>query len=234
MAFNRPPTINGVPVPSGATVKELAQCLSEPGPIAWAAFAALSATPEIASLRLLASYARSADWRYRRIAVEAISDHVLAPEAADILVSALDDPNLYVVITGCRAVSCHLLSQAHTRLVRLLSHSEPPVRQAAVAAIAPLWRAEDYEEVKRLHNSDASLDVRKESAQTLMQNADLSTWQDLYALWSVSPFDHYRLWAVKLVHQFGSGKALHLLKGFRSDPNGHVRKAAASDVEADG
>ena len=227
VTLHRSPNINGVPVPYGATVEELRRRLSEPGPTAWAAFAALSDTPGTDALRLLIDYTRSADWRYRRLAVEAISCHALALEAADVLVSALKDSNTYVVTAGCRAVACHCSPQAHTWLVSLLSHTEPLVRAAAIEALARLWDTQDFEIVKRLSTFDASSEVRKEAARTLMLSADASNWRELYALWRASRVGHYRLWAVKLAYQFGGEESGQLLEGFQDDQDGHVRKFIA-------
>lgn len=228
MASNSPSIVNGVSVPHGAAVEELRRCLHEPGPAAWAAFAALGDTPGTDALRLLRDYANSDDWRYRRLAVETISSHALALEAADVLVNALTDTNPYVVTARCMAVAHHQLSQAHARLVSLLSHAEAPVREAAVTALADLWDMQDFEMVKRLHTSDASSDVRKKAAWTLMLSAAASTWRDLYALWRASPVGRYRLWAVKLARQYGGEEANQLLEVFQNDPDGHVRKAAVS------
>lgn len=232
MPVNHPPTVNGVPVPYGATLKELSQGLGEPGPTAWAAFAALGVTPGNDALRLLSDYTCSADWRYRRLAVESISNHELALEAADVLIQALTDVNLYVVITGCRAVAQHRLFQAHASLATLLSHPEPTVREAAVSALATLWQRGDYEAVKRLYLFDTSPSVCKEAAWALFSNASEATWRDLYALWRVSSAGRYRLWAIRLARQFGNAEDIQLLTCFQNDPDGHVRKAAASTVPA--
>jgi len=228
MAQIRPMELNGVPIPYGATIEELRERLREASPQAWAAFEALGHTPGIASLRLLNEALCSADWRYRRCAIEAIGKHFLTAESRGMILHALVDQNDYVVITACRAVTLHRISQAHNLLSSLLAHAEPSVREAAVTALASVWQPQDYDRVKRLHLFDCSPEVSRDAAYALMQNVTTATWRDLFNLWQGSSLGRYRLWAVQLAHQYGGEETGRLLAGFQNDKDGHVRKAATS------
>ena len=228
MAQVHPNEINGVPVPYGATVEELRLKLKESGPIAWAAFEALSHTLGKGAVQSLNDLPCSLDWRYRRCAVEAISDHVLILVSAGILTHALEDQNVYAVITACRAVGHHRISTAHTQIVNLLAHAESSVREVAVEALAAVWQPQDFDTVIRLYLFDCSPEVSKCSAYALNQNATSATWRPLYNLWQGSSVACYRLCAVQLVHRYGGQEKGQLLGCFQSDEDGHVRKAAAS------
>ncbi len=228
MARIRPMEWNGVPIPYGATVEKLRERLKEAGPPAWAAFAALGHTPGVNSLRLQVEASCSVDWRCRRCAVEAISDHILTTESADMILHALQDQNNYVVITACRAVTLHRISQAHTLLSKLLAHAEPSVREAAVTALASVWQLQDCDRVKRLHLIDDSPEVSRDAAYALMRNVTKAAWRDLFNLCQSSPLERYHLWAVQLAQQYGGQETDRLLAGFQNDKDGHVRKAAIS------
>ena len=220
--------INGVPVPYGATVEELRLKLKECGPIARAAFEALSHTPGKGDVQSLNDLSCSLDWRYRRCAVEAISDHLLTLVSAGILTHALKDQNVYVVFTACRAVGHHRISTPHTQIINLLAHAEPSVREVAVEALVAVWQPQDLDTVKRLYLFDCSPEVSKCSAYALNQNATSATWRPLYNLWQGSSVARNRLWAVQLMHRYGGQEKGQLLGCFQSDEDGHVRKAAAS------
>lgn len=228
MAQIRPMEWNGVPVPYGATIEELRERLKKAGPKAWAAFVALGHTPGAESLRLLIEASCSVDWRCRRCAVEAISGHVPTLESADVILNALQDQNVYVVMTACRAAALHRISSAHPLLNKLIAHTEPSVREAAVTALAAIWQPQDYEVVKQLHIFDCSPEVSQDSAYALMQNVTKATWRDLFNLWQGSSMGRYRLWAVQLAKQFGGQETDRLLAGFQNDKDGHVSKAAIS------
>ena len=69
---NRPAVWNGVQVPYGATVEELAHLVDGPIPARWAAFVALAHTSGEPALAVLRASAESPNPHVRRIAVEAI------------------------------------------------------------------------------------------------------------------------------------------------------------------
>src|SRR5579862_9440368 len=129
----RPPRINGVTVPYDLSVPELTARLRPPGPQAWAVCTALGYSDTEEALSVLLDLLTDTDWCYRRVAVEALGAHRLAPSIATQIVARLSDPSAYVVRTACRVVADLRLSEAHDILRQLISSPEPRTREMAVA-----------------------------------------------------------------------------------------------------
>lgn len=92
---------NGTSVPYDAPIRDLEEALTESGGKAATAFQALAFHHDPQALEVLKKQTLSTDWRYRRLAIEAISIHPHGQTCGDILVQALSDPSQYVVRTTC-------------------------------------------------------------------------------------------------------------------------------------
>ena len=221
-----PTVVNGEPVPFSASVPELVSRLRPPGAGAWAAFAALGSNPTDDALGVLLQFCGDPDWRYRRVAIEALALHALGRSAALMVCQALGDRSPYVVRTACEAAASLGLAEAHAPVRRLLLSESGETREAAAAAIARLWLPEDFEPVMRLFREDPLKGVRRQAAWALATNASSATWRELVSTWRNDSLPRHRIWACELVERFGDEEARAGLGGLLTDANGHVRKAA--------
>ena len=229
---NRPSVWNGIPVPYGATVDELAQLIHGPGPARWAAFVAVAHTADESALALLQDSARSPHPNVRRIAVEAIGIHPQGARLASAIRTLLTDPSPVVVRSACEAAARQRVVDAHDRMVELLDDRDDSTRAAAVQALRDLWRDADLARVLRAFSSDASVEVRKEAAWTLRSAASPSNWHELFAVWHADSMPRYRQWACELAAAFGNGGVVPDLHRLTGDPDGHVRNHAVGALRA--
>jgi HEAT repeat protein len=222
----RPPSVNGVSVPYDLTVPELTARLRPPGPQAWAACTALGFSDTEEALSVLLGLLTDPDWRYRRVAVEALGAHRLVRSIATQIVARLSDPSAYVVRTACQVVADLRLTEAHNLLRQLISSPEPRTREAAVAALSPIWLPDDFEPVFQLYQSEDDRAVRRAAAWCLAANASPSNWRRLFDAWLNDPVPRHRVWACELAAHFGDSTVEPDVRQLLSDENGHVRKAA--------
>lgn len=214
---------------------DLAELLSQllvAGPSAWAAFRQLAARGDEASLRVLCEQAQAPDWRYRRVAIEALASHALVSRARQVIVVALGDASPYVARTACEAVGRLAIPQARPGISALARDPDSATREAALRAWAAVWRPEDFEPVYQIYAQDKVEQVRREAAGLLRQHADAASWQRLFAAWSMAPFGRHRVWACELAARFGVAAAEAALRELLHDKDGHVRKAASRALAA--
>jgi hypothetical protein len=176
---------------SEGDLAELRSQLLVAGPRAWAAFRQLAE----ASLRVLCEQAQAPDWRYRRVAIEALASHALVSRARQVIVVALGDASPYVARTACEAVGRLAIPQARPGISALARDPDSATREAALRAWAAVWRPEDFEPVYQIYAQDKVEQVRREAAGLLRQHADAASWQRLFAAWSMAPFGRHRVWA---------------------------------------
>jgi HEAT repeat protein len=227
----RPESLNGVPVPYAASVAELRTRLRPPSPEAWAAVVALANSDSPEAVDVLVGLTYDPDWRYRRVAVEALGSHPLDRRATRAVLCALRDSSPYVVRTACEAAADMQLAEAHAPVARLLESKSGLTRQTAVAALARVWSAEDLPALVRLYRCDPAKKVRREAAWTLWKNVSAETWRPLFDLWLNDPLHRHRVWACLLAGAFGDPAAKAQLVPLCRDPDGHVRKAARRALE---
>ena len=232
---NRPTTWNGVEVPFGASIEQLASLVRGPIPQRWAAFVALAHTPGQSALAILADSARSSDPHVRRAAVEAIGVHQDVHRLGALICGLLSDTNDFVVRSACEAAARHRVTEAHDAVMRLLDAAPEASRVAALHSLRTLWRDEDFEPVLQAYSTAPSATVGKEAAWTLQSTASISTWRRLFALWCEDALPRHRQWACELAGRYGSRDVLTKLKRLTGDVDGHVRVAAAraiAEIEA--
>ena len=176
---NRPTHWNGVEVPYGTSVTELASLVQGPAPARWAAFVALAHTPGEPALAILAEHARSPDPHVRRMAVEAIGVHPDGRHMDAVVCSLLLDTHDFVARSACEAAARHRLAAAHDPIVKLLDARTESTRVAGLRALRELWRDADFERVFHAFTSETSADARSEAAWTLRLTAAESTWHRL-------------------------------------------------------
>jgi len=214
-------------VPYGASFETLCARLSPPGPEAWAACIALGASHDPRAIQVLARLAKSEDWRYRRVAIESLRLHPDARSLGDGIVDALSDCSAYVVRTACETVRALGLQEAHSRVVELCGVADSVTRQVAVEALGGLWQPWDFDAVLEIHLHDPEKKVRMAAAWTLAETVSTDTWRVLFSQWVSDPLPRHRVWACKLVQEFGRRVDVESLETLVHDGDGHVRKAAA-------
>jgi len=226
MNLPKPRTWNGIPVPYDARLDELRSYLRLPGPRAWAACQALAHRPSRNAYGILLELTTSADWRYRRSAIEALSVHRLGGESRQVICACFQDPSPYVVRAACEAVAGMKLHEAHGSVFGLLSSKDARLRTAALRALEKIWEDSDFEAVLSAFRKDPATEARRQSAWTLANNASPENWQKLFEAWKDDPIPRHRVWACNLAEEFGDFRFRDPLLGLTEDKDGHVRKAA--------
>jgi HEAT repeat protein len=227
---NRPEVWNGVQVPYGATVEELAHLVDGPVPARWAAFVALAYTPGEPALAVLRASAESPDPHLRRIAVEAIGIHPEGNRLDAVLCRLLSDAHGAVVRSAIEAAAVKRVIAAHDSILRLIDAGEESTRVVSLRALRALWQETDFDRVFRAFSSDASTDVRKQAAWTLRSNASRSTWRQLFEAWRADALARHREWACELASAYGSSDVLADLLRLVNDADGHVRERATHAI----
>lgn len=225
-----PPLFNGEPVPVGTPVEELDHIIATSGPTPrrWACFVALAQHGCPASLASLRRHAASAEVHVRRAAIEAIGRHALGAELAEQVCAALDDPSPLVVRAACESAAGLGLHDAHDAVLRWIRAEDPSTQEAALRAIARLWRAPgDFRPVLDVFVTTGDRNVRRQAAWTLYETASADGWRELFHHWHVDRLAQHRTWACRLAGAFSPGEVARELRGMTRDPDGHVRKAAA-------
>jgi HEAT repeat protein len=220
-----------VPILWDASVAHLCRVVNTPGPEAWAACIALGCKPEEAAFQALERSAVTDDWRYRRIAVEAMAAHPLAGARDHVFIESLDDPSPYVVGSACVAVGHYRLTAARERLVGLLKARSETTRAAALDGLQHLWVPAVYEFVLSMYLKDPSKKVRRRAARALYVDVTPDTSRHLFDLWRSDPLHHHRVWACDLARRFGDPTYTVSLEDMLDDRDGHVRKAAQRALE---
>ena len=232
--MRRPPTVNAIPVPYTATISELLDRLQVPGPEAWAAALALGHHPEPEAFQALVDLTEHSDWRFRRVAVEALGAHPLARSAQSHILAALADPSLYVIRTACETVAALQLSEAHSGILALTVDRDRRTREVAVRALSRLWQTTDFETVFEVYQNDPVKEVRRTAAWTLVANVSAANWRALFEAWISAELPRYRVWACEIAGQFADSSAKLQVAALLHDPNGHVRKAAQRALPRNG
>jgi HEAT repeat protein len=222
-------TVNGLPVPRDLGVPALRALVAQGGPAVWAAIQALAERGDDASLAALAEYAGSRDEMLRRASVEAIGRHTRGRAAGSVVLRALRDASPFVVRTACHAAAATGLDEARDAVLIHLGATEASTRAAAAQSLALLAAPSDFDRVLHTSVGDSDPSVRKDAAWTLRTRcAGPDTWRRLFDVWRCDPLPRHRVWACELAAEFGGAEADELLRPFAADPDGHVRKAAAS------
>ena len=232
---NRPTTRNGIEVPYGASVDQLAGLVRGGTPERWAAFVALAHVPEESGLAILSESVRSPDPHVRRAAVEAIGVHPEGRRLSAQVCSLLSDTHDFVVRSACEAAARRRVMEAHDAILALLDAKPKSSRQTALQALRELWQDADFKRVLQAFTSETSTAVRKEAAWTLRSTVSASTWRQLFTVWCGDALPRHRGWACELAALYGSGEVLTDLERLTHDVDGHVRKVAAQavrDIEA--
>ena len=229
---NRPVLWNGVRVPYGASVEELARLVGGPAPQRWTAFVALAHTPDDAALGVLEESARSRDPHVRRIAAAAIGVHPGGARLASVVRALIADTDAAVVRSACDAAGQQRMLEVRDSVARLLEAKEVSTRIAAIRSIRELWKATDFEPVFDAYLHDSSEHVQREAAWTLRATVSASTWHRLFRAWHVDPLPRHRVWACEIALAYGDSDVLRDLRRLTGDVDGHVRLRARQVVTA--
>lgn len=226
----RPDVVNGVPIPRALSTPDLAALTLGDGDTRWAAFAALGEREDDGSVATLVTATHAPDSTTRRAACEALATQ---PRSADVVArvrALLHDTDVHVVRTACAAVAAWHRLEFHARVIELLGDRDPSTRETAARALNELWLPVDFPTLLATFASDESPSVRQAAATVLLGHADASTWRRLFDTWTRDPGADLRTAACNLAARFGEVSLLPLLHPLLSDPNGHVRSAAARAI----
>ena len=223
----------GSQIPYDEPVKVLRTLINTRGK-AGPAIEALAEHPDPEALATLIDLTGSQDPYLRASAVNAIGRHRTGCDAAEVVLSALNDSNGFVIRAAARASAALRLAAAHDRIHALVGSKEEHTRLSALEALQNLWEASDFETVFARYLHDPSDSVRKQAAWTLETNVGAEQWERVFAAWSGDPIPRHRAWACSLAERFGTRATLGRLDGLRSDPDGHVRSAAERAVKVIG
>ena len=191
----------------------------------------LGSREDAAALEILAGVAAVDDQFLRRTALEIIGKHPHGRDLGAVILSALGDPSEYVARTACEVVEQWGLLEARNLLVPLLANVNEATRQSAIRALGAVWVDADFPGVFRIYAEDFAADVRREAAWVLRRRATAANWRTLFDAFSEDELVRHRVWACELAGNFSGLEIFPLLSRLASDPDGHVRKAAARATE---
>jgi HEAT repeat protein len=191
----------------------------------------LGSREDAAALEILARVAAVDDQFLRRTALEVIRQHPHGLELRAVILSALGDPSEYVVRAACEVVEQWRLLEAHNLLLALLANANGATRRSAIRALGTIWVDADFPRVFRIYAKDFAADVRREAAWVLRQRVTATDWRTLFDAFSADGLVRHRVWACELAESFSGPEIFPLLSPLSSDPDGHVRKAAARATE---
>jgi HEAT repeat protein len=215
----------GVPIPYKASILELKEQLSQPGPKAWAACLALGHNPSQEAFDLLIELT-SREWNYRNLAIQSLGIHPLGAGAAEVILKGLSDSVALVVRTSCDAAANLKLAAVRNKLIKLLDADDAQVRFHALRALKHVWTGEEYGRVWHISKKDKAVFVRQEAAIVLKETASEKTWHALFDRWKHDPLPLHRVWACQLLSAFGKPDDMPELQRLVRDGNVHVRRAA--------
>lgn len=184
-----------------------------------------------AALKLLADAAGDSDQFVRRTAIETIGRHPQGRSLHTLILTALSDPSGYVVRTACEVVSKWEMSEAHDLVFSLLTNPVAATRESALHALGVIWRNTDFPVAFSIYAKDREIRVRRGAAWVLYRRADLDSWRSLFDAFAADKLARHRQWACELAQNFSGRQVKPLLSQLLSDPDGHVRKAAARAIE---
>ncbi|MEH2586984.1 HEAT repeat domain-containing protein [Bradyrhizobium sp. AZCC 1721] len=146
-------------------------------PVNHEAIRALGSRNDAEALVTLAAVAAVDDQFLRRTAVEMIGRHPRGRELGAIILSALRDPSGYVVRTACDVVEAWSLKEAHALVLPLLANDSGATRRTALRALNSIWAETDFPSVFKIFKGDLEIEVRKEAAWVLRQQATSTNWR---------------------------------------------------------
>jgi HEAT repeat protein len=196
------------------------------------AIQALGSRDDAEALVTLAAVAAVDDQFLRRTAVEVIGRHPHGRELSAIILNALRDPSEYVVRTACDVAEEWSLKEAHDLVLPLLANDSGATRRSALRALGSIWAETDFPTVFKIFTGDSEIDVRRDAGWVLRRQATSATWQTIFDAFCTDELARHRQWACELAESFSGPELLPALSPLLSDPDGHVRKAAARAVHA--
>lgn len=196
-------------------------------PVTHEAIRALGPRNDAEAWVILAAAAALDDQFLRRTAVEMIGRHPRGRESSAIILNALCDPSQYVVRTACDVVAEWGLREAHDLVLPLLANDSGATRRSALRTLRSIWAETDFPSVFKIFTEDPEIDVRKEAAWLLRQQAIVTTWRAVFEALCTDELARHRQWACELAERFSGPELLPVLSPLLSDLDGHVRKAAA-------
>ena len=195
------------------------------------AIRALGPRNDAEALVALAAAAALDDQFLRRTAVEIIGHHLRGRELSTIILNGLRDPSQYVVRTACDVVAEWGLKEAHDLILSLLANGSESTRRSALRALGSIWADTDFPSVFKIFSGDSEIDVRKEAAWILRQQATVTTWRAVFEALCTDELARHRQWACELAERFSGPELVPVLSPYLSDVDGHVRKAAARAMQ---
>ncbi len=224
--MSRPTNINGVAVPYGMPVSHLRELALAGSAESWAAFAALTHSPDAEAVDVLIEACDHRDSNVRRAAVEAIGHHESGRNATAAVERRLRDESELVRRAATVAAASLGTPGARDACHALRREPSPTSREMAVLALAAVWSDEDFEPLVKQFRTDPSDSVRKKIAWTLRNTATKQHAARLFELWRHDPVPRHRAWSCELAAEYPDQISREALGELTQDSDGHVRGRA--------
>lgn len=186
----------------------------------------LAAIGDLASLDVLVRFAGHRDPFMRRIAVEALEEHPLAPQAVTTLLALLQDASPVVVRAACSAVARIGSEDAWSRLRELCEDAQPSTRAAAIRALGTLGDSLQLGFLQNVLHHDTAPEVVWAAERALMKLLTAANCRPFFDEWSSSPNPARRVAACTLAERYASADDAARIDELTRDPLPNVRCAA--------
>ena len=186
----------------------------------------LAAIGDLASLDVLVRFAGHRHPFMRRIAVEALGEHPLAPQAVTTILSLLYDDSGVVVRAACDSVAQIGTEDARSRLRELCEDAEPSTRAAAIRALAAFGDPLQLELFQHALQHDTAPEVVRAAERAVTKLLTAANWRPFFDEWSGSPDPARRVEACRLAQRYASPADAARIDELTRDPSPKVRCAA--------
>jgi HEAT repeat protein len=186
----------------------------------------LAAIGDLASLDVLVRFAGHRHPFMRRIAVEALGQHPLAPQAVTTILSLLHDASPVVVRAACASVARIGSEDARSRLRELGEAAEPSTRAAAIEALGAFGDPLQLEFFQHVLQHDTAPEVVRAAEGAVKKLITATNWRPFFDEWSGSPNPARRVAACTLAQRYASAADSARIDPLTRDPLARVRRAA--------
>jgi hypothetical protein len=89
---------------------------------------------------------------------------------------------------------------------------------STLRALSAIWRETDFSVVFKVYRQDSKVDVRREAAWVLREQAVSESWRTLFDAFSVDELARHRQWACEIAEAFSGTEIMPLLSSSPSIP----------------
>lgn len=186
----------------------------------------LAAIGDLASLDVLVRFAGHRDPFMQRIAVEALEEHPLAPQAVTTLLALLHEASPVVVRAACSAVARIGSEDACSRLRELCEDAQPSTRAAAIRALGAFGDPLQLGFFQHVLRHDTAPEVVRAAERAVTKLLTATNWRPFFDEWSSSPDPVRRVAACTLAECYASATDAACIDELTRDPSPKVRCSA--------